>query len=277
MKDAEQVSAADVAPVEVPTPTAPASAPASPSSVVPETPPKPAVVTDGAASAGDSAPLDLDRAGVAFDPARHVRRKHPKTGRWMPKGGRRPAAAGADPGAARSAPPAPSFIPSNIPPPAPDAGTGAASSTPEPAPTPAEPIADHSNEAAECAAQALQFAAGVAFDAHEDCACSPAEHRSMVQSFAAYIRAKGWQATAGAAMFLVLAAYLLRVLRKDKPREKVAAWITDLRAAGAKNVTPEDKRPGAAAPPPPPQPPPSGAPKAATVLPFQALRNAEFQ
>lgn len=260
------VTADDVAPPPPPVPTAPAV----------EAAPAPAPAVPPAADPAD--PLQLDKAGVPFDAAKHLRRKHPATGRWMPKGGRRPKSATfpSTPAAEGPPPPAPSFVPKVAPPPPAPSPDAEPSASAGPAP---EPVADHSREAGECAAHALQFLAGTVFDAHADCAASPGEHRGMVEAFAAYVRSKGWQATAGAATFLVVVAYLLRVIRKDKPRAKLSAWIAEARAATAKNVTPPENRPAAptpAAPAPAPAPVPAAAPRAAQVLPFN-LADAEFQ
>jgi hypothetical protein len=42
------------------------------------------------ATASAIAPGTIDRQGTPFDPARHIPKMHPLTGRWMPKGGRKP-------------------------------------------------------------------------------------------------------------------------------------------------------------------------------------------
>lgn len=231
----EIVTASAITPTTMPTPTGPAAPAAAP---VPAAP-SPAL---------DSS--KVDGAGVVFDPARHIDRMNAKTGRWMPRGGRKPgsvAAGGSTP--APAAKPAPSFIPDQVPPP-PAAEAEAAKPGPaagEPAPGP-----DNSEDAAECAARALQFAAGTVFDDHAAATPPPKEHESMVRGFAAFIRSKGWQATAGVAVVIIVAAWLMRVLQKDKPREKVRSWMGLDRAEKARDVTPADKRP--TPPPPPPAP-----------------------
>ncbi len=222
----EIVTASDISPVSMPTPTVPTGTPA----------PAPA------APALDTA--KIDRGGIVFDPARHIDRQNKLTGRWMPRGGRKPGVKSSPPPAPVQS--APSFIPKDAPP------APAAEKPATPGATAVEPAADNSEDAAECAARALQFAAGTVFDAHKDCTPPPDEHRSMTRSFAAFIRSKGWQATAGVSTLIVIAAWLLRVLQKDKPAAKVRGWLGAGKAEAAIDVTPAAAKP--TAPPPPPKP-----------------------
>lgn len=60
----------------------------------------------------------------------------------------------------------------------------------------------------------------------------------MVRAFASYIRSKNWQATAGVATLIVLAAWLFRVLQKDKPAAKLRGWLGADKADTAIDITP---------------------------------------
>lgn len=231
----EIVSADAITPQTMPTPTAPVSsaavAPAQPA------PPSPAL---------DSS--KVDSKGTVFDPTKHIDRTNPSTGRWMPRGGRKARVIPTGgPAPAPAEKPAPSFIPQSVPPAPKVEGEQETPSATQPT---AAALPDNSEDAAECAARALQFAAGTVFDDHDASTPAPKEHASMVRSFAAFIRAKGWQATAGVAVVIVLVAWLLRVLQKDKPREKVRHWLGLARVEKARDVTPEEKKPAAPAPTP---------------------------
>jgi len=239
----ELVTAADIAAVEMPAPTAPAP------SVTDQAEPAPAAsqihapesaLVDKAGVAFDPArhvrhisrttgrwlPL-FDKAGVAFDPARHVPHISRTTGRWLPRGGRKkakvPAPGGVtSPGApapASSAPPPRSYVAPDTPPPATaSAGSGAARS---------EPAAeeDHSADAGEVLATGAQFVAGLVFDAPEECAAAPTQHRHMVTATAAWLRARGTRLAAGAGVLLMFAAWLLATLRKPKVNATVRRWL----------------------------------------------------
>lgn len=228
----EPVTAADITPLDMPKPDAPApDSSTQGATAAPETQsPGPAGSTP--APAPTAAPLELDAGGVPFDPEKHARAKHGKTGRWMPRRPKRKAAA---PGAAESRTlPAPSYIPPGEPPQpaAPEAEQAAATASP-----------DHSEAAAECVARSAQFVAGIVFDAPEDCTPPAAEHAGMVRATAAYIRAKGWQFAAGSAVGLVFGAWILRTLQKPRPREKLRDWLQRTAGVRARNVTPEQDRP----------------------------------
>jgi hypothetical protein len=88
-------------------------------------------------------------------------------------------------------------------------------------------------------------AAGVVFDAPEDCTPPLAEHKNMVRAVAAYVRARGWHIAAGFGLALMFAAYLLRIARKPRPAAKVRAWFSSSRAERARDVTPDTARPSA--------------------------------
>ncbi len=227
----KSVDASAIVELEMPTPTG--NAPVSSVTVPAETKP-----------AGD---VEKDARGTAFDPSRHTGKKNRHTGIWMPKGGRKkkftqgaegqagnhiPSRAGSSPAPAPSA----SFIPENEPA-APAAETEARERSEA-----AEPSggADHSEDAAEVVCRAAQLGAGFVFDAPEDCTPAGAEHKSMVKATAGYIRLKGWQATAGVALAIVFAAWVLRILNKPKPQAKVRSWLNLDRM---ENVTPETENP----------------------------------
>jgi len=220
------VTAEDITPLDMPIPTGEPVA-----SAIGDTNPVPHTVGDIASEA--------DAAGVPYDPTRHLHRRHPSTGRWMPRGGRRPKSSSSAASGAGGV----SYIPPEVPAPPPsseDAKTPGASSADAARSAESE---DQADAAGECAARALQFSAGVVFDAPDDCTPAGPEHRGMVRAFAAYIRAKGWQGTAGTAVFLVIAAWLLRVLTKEKPRSTIRGWIDHAKAKAAHDVTPADAVP----------------------------------
>lgn len=220
--DAQTVPASAITPTEIPIPTSPAPAAA------------PAPTPSGN--------VRKDAAGVPFDPARHLEKMHPHSGRWMPraqKGVKKRSASsagtfsGSSPGAnSNVSPPAPvSFIPAT-PPPAPAELVDES----KPAET-AEPlqVVDHSDDAAEVGVRAVQFGLGVVLDAPEDVTPAAAEHRQMVKTVSAYVRAKGWQATAGVGLVIMFAAYVLRVLNRPRPMAKVRGWFSlDAPAAASK-------------------------------------------
>ncbi|MBW7895163.1 MAG: hypothetical protein H3C27_08615 [Opitutaceae bacterium] len=208
---AKATSAAAITPLDMPQPTGPAKPPASTQEgTAPSGSHTPAPAGSTPAPASSSA--ETDSRGTPFDPAKHLRKKHPSSGVWMPKGGRKPKAAA---GAASAG----SFIPSEVPPePAP--------SEPETkAPSANAEVVDHADDAAEVVCRAAQFTAGIALDAPEDCTPAPAEHANMRRATAGYIRAKGWEASAGVALLLVFAAWLLRIGSKPKPQAKIKGWF----------------------------------------------------
>jgi hypothetical protein len=239
------ISADDIAPAALPTPTAPAVTAGAPTQTTPEGANTAGVSADSAPALDASQPAagTLDAKGTPFDPSRHIPRTHPRTGAWMPRGGRKAGVtppASANPGIAQttpSTPPPASYIPAEEPPPP---------SADEPKPsTPPAPEVDHSDDAGEVVCSSVEVIAGIIFDAPEDCTPSAVEHKNMVRAVAAYIRAKGWQATAGVGLLLMFGAYLLRVLRKPKPNAAVRRWVGLDRAEKALDVTPEAERPSA--------------------------------
>lgn len=224
----ESVTAKEITPLEMPVPDAP---PPGDAMVVPGDAPAAAAAAPAAAPAATG---EIDSGGVVFDPLRHTHARHPHTGCWMPRGGRKPKPKPNAP----AGPPAASYIPPGEPAPAPAPPA-------EPTP-PAGP--DHSDAAAECVARSAQFVAGLAFDAPDDCTPPAAEHDSMVRASAAYIRAKGWNFTAGAAVFVVFLAWLLRLAQKPRPRAKLREWLNGDASGRARDVTPEKDRPAKGSP-----------------------------
>lgn len=229
MSEPEHVTIDDVAPTSVPIPTAPAP------TVTSETPPAEQVASSASTSANA-----VDDAGTPFDGTRHLPKKHPRTGRWLPRGGRKPRAATTTPStdASTSQPPPPSFIPPQPPPPP----ESAAQPPPKSEASSAQAV-DHSEDAGEVLCSAVEVAAGVIFDAPEDCTPPVAEHKNMVRAVAAYVRSRGWHIAAGLGVGLMFAAYLLRVVRKPKPGAKLRSWLQFDRAEKARDVTPENVRP----------------------------------
>jgi|JI10StandDraft_1071094.scaffolds.fasta_scaffold111619_4 hypothetical protein len=211
------VPASALTPTDMPTPTAPVStsqqggtAPSEVHNLAPagSTPaPAPTVATG-----------TLDDCGRAFDPARHLPRKHPRGGHWLPKGGRKP-------GAATKATPAAvaSFIPAKVP--AALIDPSAPQINEMESPRPAAPGVDHAADAGEVAARAVQLTAGIVLKAPKETTASPAEHRHMVEATAAYIRSKNWQAAAGVGLLLMFGAWLLKVLQQPGPHATVSGWL----------------------------------------------------
>lgn len=217
---AQTVAASAITPQDMPKPTAPVEIPAAPIDQKPALP------------AAPSNP-ELDESGCPFDPARHIRKKHPTTGRWMPKGGRKkrdkaatsPASPSpltspeksASPASMPTPPPSASFIPKEEP---------ARPVATEPAPDARAEVVDHADDAAEVVTRGAQFGAGLVFDDPDAGKISEAEHRNMTKATAAYIRTKGWQASAGVALALVFVAWLLRIVSKPGPQAKVKSWLS---------------------------------------------------
>ena len=214
----ETVNAADITPQDMPTPTAPATTSPQQGGTAPGAIHPPASAGSTPAPAPTVAPGTLDDQGHPFDPARHLPRKHPRGGHWLPKGGRTPGS----PAKAAAAPMA-SFIPAKVPSPLPDP------SEPEPngpeSPRAASAAVDYSADAGEVAARAVQLSAGIVLKAPKETTASPAEHRHMVEATAAYIRSKNWQAAAGVGLVLMFAAWLLKVLQQPGPQATVSGWL----------------------------------------------------
>lgn len=206
MPDPETVSAADLL-GELP-PVTPANA----------TPAPAAAVTDQGAATAPASPLpsfgpppETDAKGTPFDPAKHVRAKHSRTGCWMPR--RQPAA-----GRAESAAPASgSFV-------APDAPAA-------PPPAPADQF-----EAAGAAATAALIAVGVtAFG--DEWIPRKGEPENLQGAFAAYFRAKG-VADVPPGLALAIAVLGYAGPRFTQPEtltrlQKFKLWLASLRARRA--------------------------------------------
>lgn len=242
MNEPASIPADAIAPAALPPPTNPTPdvTAGSPTQTAPGNTAATAPTSETSTQAAGTA----DAHGTPYDPARHIPSLHPRTGRWMPRGGRKAGAMpapSASPGASPepSAPPQPSYIPAEEPPPQ-------ASADPQPS-APPPPSVDHSDDAGEVVCSSIEVIAGIVFDAPEDCTPAAAEHKNMVRAVAAYIRAKGWQATAGVGLLLMFGAYLLRVLRKPKPNATIRRWVgLDSAAEEARDVTPAAARPSAA-------------------------------
>ena len=210
------VSADAITPIDMPKPTGPA--PATFKTVADKIDP------DFPKPAGNA---EVDGRGVPFDPARHLPRKHPKTGVWLPKGGRKPKAQ-VSPGSSSSPLPAGGSA-ADVSTPGADQSAGSFIADEKTALPPAESpvgsaapdaqveVVDHADDAAEIITRGAQFGAGLVFDDPDAGTVPAGEHKHMTKATAAYIRAKNWQASAGVALFLVFAAWFLKIVNKPGP------------------------------------------------------------
>lgn len=222
----QAVSASAITPKDMPKPTAPAEHTAAP-------------VAEKAAAPVVESNVEKDARGVPFDPACHLNKKHPVSGRWMPKGGRKKKVKGATSdvstsqpssseksagsGSTTTPPPSASFIPDE------KSVTGQADATgskSQPAPDARAEIVDHADDAAEVVTRGAQFGAGLVFDDPDAGKVTDGEHQNMRKATAAYIRTKGWQASAGVALALVFVAWFLRIVNKPGPQAKVKSWLS---------------------------------------------------
>jgi hypothetical protein len=150
-------------------------------------------------------PPEVDAKGTPFDPERHNRTKHPKTGVWMPR--RKPAASASHPSGA-------SYV-------APDA----------PPPPPPEPLSEY-RVAAE-AACAVTFTVGMTLGG-EEWQPSKDEHATLAQAFEAYFRAKGCvDVPPGVALTIALLSYAGPRFTKPKTQgrlQKLRMWWAQKRA-----------------------------------------------
>lgn len=235
----ETVAASDITPDDMPAPTVPAQKISPQGGTVPSEAHNPAPAGSTPAPASTVAPGTLDDKGHVFDPLRHLPRKHPHGGHWMPKGGRKP-------GSHAKSPPRPvaSFIPDKVPAPLPD--PSAAETNRQESPKNGPAAVDHAADAGEVAARAVQLTAGILLKAPKETTASPAEHRHMVEATAAYIRSKNWQAAAGASLLLMFVAWLLKVLQQPGPQATVSGWFEP--GEQPRKVTPEQPPQKPAAP-----------------------------
>ena len=222
------------------TPVATAPAPTQPEA----SQPSPVATEAQAASTAATADQPRDKFGHAFRPGFHRTNADgtpyiSARGLYMPRGGKRPRAATAAP--AETAPVMPDASGAWS---AADKATAAAQPEPEPGQTAAQPAPaqqtgpDTSEAAAEVFCRGLYAVLGFALECPEDVTPGKAEHDNMQRATAAYIRAKGWTATAGWGVLLMFAAYLLRLITRPGPSAKVKAWLADWKVRRAKPVTP---------------------------------------
>lgn len=207
------------------------------------------------------APGTTDRAGAPFDPARHVAKQHPRTGRWMPRGGRKPKTASSSsvstsPSQASTAGTAaqPEPLPPSSPSPA-DSPAPLPFDAPAPsfadiekaagpvAPAPADPAAEakakdaqvelmeSADDVAEIVSNGIYNLVGFIFDAPEEWGLAGAEHNRARKAIAAYVRSRGGQISPGKALVILAAAYLLRGLAKPKSKAKAKEWTAQIRAS----------------------------------------------
>lgn len=205
------------------------------------------------------APGTPDRNGVPFDPSRHISKKHPVTGRWMPRGGRKPKIVLPSSSSTSSppvgtdldtkapsmpSPPSPADSPAEIPAPAPSfadieraAGPAAPPVNPSaapdenPAPGATFEIVESADDIAEIVSMGIYNLAGFVFDAPDEWALSGTEHGRARKAIAAYVRSKGGTISAGKSLVLLAVAYTLRGLSKPKSRIKAREWTAKIRAA----------------------------------------------
>lgn len=264
---AEPVTADAITPLDMPTPTAPT--PAAAQDNAQEAAQAPAAPTPAA-----DADAEKDSAGVPFDPARHLAKKNPHSGRWMPRGGRKPkpktpaGAAPADPAqTALPFTPAETYIPAQDTPPAADqdkAQEPAQDKTNEPAQ--AAPAAgngaDHTEAAGEMGSHALQFGAGLVSGLPEEFTATNPEHKKLAEAFACFFRSLGWEkGSPFLLLFLTAGAWIISRCR----RPAVAAAIREkIKFARAENVTPA---------PEPGQPEPTRAAPNVTAQPYDLPRH----
>lgn len=234
------------------------------------TPPPPPAAESAPADAAPLSP-EVDSGGRPFDPARHVPKKNPKTGRWMPRSpgrsGRLGSASSPSSSSAQSAhggtppaepsPSAPtaSYIPTDIPEQPASAAAPGAGAPAAPA-LPVDPVA--SPEAvAEVYCRGLYSTFGTLTGAPEEAEPTAKEHANLSATLAAYIAARGWQTRGGWAVLLEILGYLFRTGAKPRTRERVAVWWSKLRApkqaaprpvAPAAPASPANPAPAAAAP-----------------------------
>ena len=237
---AKIVTAADLLP-ELDSPRPPSNPPDSSAAV--SAPP--------AALTSPAVDVETDSAGVPFDAARHLSKKHPATGRWMPRGGRKPkSAAPASPASSSastsSPPPASSGVsPASSTPPADDIPDVAPSDAPAdaadnagpgdaaPDDQPAGPVRDAAlspKRAGELAARALYKVAGDLSGDRKRAVAKGEEHESIKQTFAAYFEFRGLKLVGGLALAATIIAYLLTDDRSDGIGARVRDWLSKRRA-----------------------------------------------
>jgi hypothetical protein len=192
---------------------------------------------------------ELDAKGNSFDASKHLPRKHPHTGRWMPRGGRKPKLAPAPAVASLDASPAAETPPSDQQPGQPIPADTPPASSPEPAPsfadiehaagkdTPPAPDAKPGNaelvddkdatlspeDTGELASRALYAVTGAIVGDHKKAAAVGAEHANIKRVAAAYCRHRGFAVVGGLALTFTVLAYFLGDARREAVTEKFKA------------------------------------------------------
>ena len=183
----------------------------------PPAPNRPPEETAAAPGGPVSAPpipgVTADSGGTPFDPLRHLAKKNPTSGRWMPRGGRKPAAG--------------SFIPA-------DEGPPGASSAPAGAGGPVAPAGPDVYRA--MADMHVRAFYGVTVGLLSDeWLPQSGEHETNVDVLAAYYRAKGMTPDSpGYALILVGITYAGKRLAMPKTQTRLAgfrAWVGRLIAS----------------------------------------------
>lgn len=200
------------------------------------------------ATASPIAPGTTDRNGVPFDPARHLPKAHPRTGRWMPRGGRKPknalpsslsTSSPPDHTAATpegSQPPISSPSPADSPaapvspePPPPsfadiEQAAGPTEPTPSKAPDAKAELVDNVEAQADGAWRAVYALLGIITGAPEETTRSGAAHANNRDALASWMREadfriKGWKAFAVSAV-----AYIAETFSRPKSAAKAKGW-----------------------------------------------------
>lgn len=212
------------------------------------------------ANASAIAPGTPDDHGTPFDPARHIPKKHPRTGRWMPRGGRKvkssattstaselplgdtsaalsSASSNAGNDAERSTKGAPDF--SDI-----DAAAGPATKPAEgAAATPATAAngdaALPAEAAGEIGSRALYAITGAVIGNHKAATAGAAEHKNITAVLTAYAKHRGWAMVGALALIGTIVAYLLADGRREPLAEMIKKAFGQLKKKPPVNVTPE--------------------------------------
>lgn len=201
--------------------------------------PQPAAAPQPTAPAAN---VEIDAAGVPFDPKRHLPKKHPRTRRWMPRKPSKNTANATDtPQNAAPATPQSTVPVSQI------TATPAAPTAPEPtawsdaeraeaakstAPQNGEPTAatpqtannGSQDAAAEIACEATEFFTGLATGEPAEAEMSAPQRKAMRNALSAYLVSKGWQCVGGVLLTLLTVGYFIATLKKPKTSAKLREW-----------------------------------------------------
>lgn len=216
-------------------------------------------------AASPIAPGTPDDHGTPFDPVRHIPKKHPKTGRWMPKGGRKvnpPAAASATTEPTKQTAPANQST-EPTPTPAPVTQGGATptldaierASAADPSETAGQKAVDgkavlveNVDQQADTLWRGLYNLVGTTTGAPEEAMRSGAAHVSNRDVLAAWMRESGVRITGKWALVISILSYFSETANKPKTAEKVSGWKAKLFSMGKKKQPAPSQETPAAAP-----------------------------